>query len=178
MTALARKPAPCSTCWTATRRAPPSSWWGERALAQPELVQEILRRGHDLGNHSHSHPQARFWRLGPAAMRAEIEGCQHALQALSGHPVRWYRSVVGMTNPFVAPVLKALGLVRVGWSARGYDGVGCTPEGVLSRLLPDLQPGAIVLLHEGAAHGHNRVIIERVLQALDERGLKARLPVL
>ncbi len=151
---------------------------GERALAQPELVQEILRRGHDLGNHSHSHPQARFWRLGPAAMRAEIEGCQHALQALSGHPVRWYRSVVGMTNPFVAPVLKALGLVRVGWSARGYDGVGCTPEGVLSRLLPDLQPGAIVLLHEGAAHGHNRVIIERVLQALDERGLKARLPVL
>jgi hypothetical protein len=54
--------------------------------------------------------------------------------------VRWYRSVVGMTNPFVAPVLKALGLVRVGWSARGYDGVGCTPEGVLSRLLPDLRP--------------------------------------
>lgn len=149
---------------------------GERALAQPELVAEILRRGHDLGNHSHSHPQARFWRLGPAAMRAEIEGCQHVLQALSGHPVRWYRSVVGMTNPFVAPVLKALGLVRVGWSARGYDGVGCTPEGVLARLLPDLQPGAIVLLHEGAAHGHNLVIIERVLQALDERGLKAQLP--
>ena len=149
---------------------------GERALAQPELVQEILRRGHDLGNHSHSHPQARFWRLGPAAMRAEIGGCQHALQAVGGRPVRWYRSVVGMTNPFVAPVLKALGLVRVGWSARGYDGVGCTPEGVLSRLLPDLRPGAIVLLHEGAAHGHNLAIIERVLQALDERGLKARLP--
>uniref|UniRef100_UPI00227E2D39 polysaccharide deacetylase family protein n=1 Tax=Escherichia coli TaxID=562 RepID=UPI00227E2D39 len=42
---------------------------GERALAQPELVAEILRRGHDIGNHSHSHPQARFWRLGPAAMR-------------------------------------------------------------------------------------------------------------
>jgi peptidoglycan/xylan/chitin deacetylase (PgdA/CDA1 family) len=41
---------------------------GERALAQPELVQEILRRGHDLGNHSHSH-RRRFWRLGPAAMR-------------------------------------------------------------------------------------------------------------
>lgn len=149
---------------------------GARALAQPELVQEILRRGHDLGNHSLSHPQARFWRLGPAAMHAEIEGCQHALQALSGQPVRWYRSVVGMTNPFVAPVLQRLGLVRVGWSARGYDGVDCTPDGVLARLLPDLRPGAIVLLHEGAAHGHNREIIERVLQALDERGLKAELP--
>ena len=149
---------------------------GERALAHPALVEEILRRGHDLGNHSHSHPQARFWRLGPGTMAAEIEGCQHALQTVSGRPVRWYRSVVGMTNPFVAPVLRKLGLVRVGWSARGYDGVGCTPDGVLARLLPDLRPGAIVLLHEGAAHGHNLAIIERVLQALDERGLKAELP--
>jgi hypothetical protein len=77
----------------------------------------------------------------------------------------------------VAPVLQRLGLVRVGWSARGYDGVGCTTQGVLDRLLPDLRAGAIVLLHEGAAHGHNLEIIERVLQALDERGLKAQLPV-
>lgn len=151
---------------------------GERALTHPALVAEILRRGHDLGNHSHTHPQTRFWRLGPRAMAAEIEGCQQALQQLSGQPVRWYRSVVGMTNPFVAPVLKRRGLVRVGWSARGYDGVGCTPQGVLARLLPDLRPGAIVLLHEGAAHGHNQVIIERVLQALQARGLKARLPSL
>ncbi|WP_294996756.1 polysaccharide deacetylase family protein [uncultured Stenotrophomonas sp.] len=151
---------------------------GERALAQPALVQEILRRGHDLGNHSLSHPQARFWRLGPGAMRAEIEGCQNALQALSGQPVRWYRSVVGMTNPFVAPVLHRLGLVRVGWSARGFDGIGCTAQGVLDRLLPDLRPGAIVLLHEGAAHGQNLQIIERVLQALEARGLRAELPSL
>ncbi len=112
---------------------------GERALAQPE--QEILRRGHDLGNHSHSHPQARFW-LGPAAMprsRAASMRCRRSC---------WYRSVVGMTNPFVAPVLKALGLVRVGWSARGYDGVGCTPE-ACCRGCCRPAPGAIVLLHEG-----------------------------
>lgn len=149
---------------------------GERAERHPALVHEILRRGHELGNHSHSHPQAWFWALGPRAMAREIGQAQAALTALAGQPPRWYRSVVGMTNPFVAPVLRKLGLVRVGWSARGYDGVGCTPDGVLARLLPDLRPGAIVLLHEGAAHGHNLAIIERVLQVLDERGLKAELP--
>jgi peptidoglycan/xylan/chitin deacetylase (PgdA/CDA1 family) len=149
---------------------------GERAAQHPELVREIVRRGHGIGNHSHSHPQAWFWALGPRRMAAEIGQAQRTLQAITGQPPRWYRSVVGMTNPFVAPVLRKLGLVRVGWSARGYDGVGCTPDGVLARLLPDLRPGAIVLLHEGAAHGHNLAIIERVLQALDERGLKAELP--
>lgn len=75
---------------------------GERALAQPELVRQMLARGHTLGNHSHRHPQTRFWRLGRAAMADEIAQCQQALTAIAGQPPRWYRSVVGMTNPFVA----------------------------------------------------------------------------
>jgi len=149
---------------------------GERALARPELVQQVLARGHDLGNHSHSHPQSRFWRLGPATMGKEISACQQALTEVAGTPPCWYRSVVGMTNPFVAPALKRLGLTRVGWSARGFDGVNCTPQSVLERLRPDLQPGAIVLLHEGAAHGHNLAIIEAVLLELQARGLRAELP--
>jgi peptidoglycan/xylan/chitin deacetylase (PgdA/CDA1 family) len=149
---------------------------GERAAARPELVREVLRRGHELGNHSHSHPQARFWALGPAQMAREIGQCQRALTAIAGTPPRWYRSVVGMTNPFVAAALKRHGLTRVGWSARGFDGVGCTPEGVMARIAPDLQPGAIVLLHEGAGHGQNLAIIEAVLEQLQARGLRARLP--
>lgn len=149
---------------------------GERAQARPELVQEVLRRGHDIGNHSHSHPQARFWALGPAQMAREIGQCQQALTMIAGSPPRWYRSVVGMTNPFVAVALKRHGLARIGWSARGYDGVNCTPEGVVARIAPDLAPGAIVLLHEGAAHGHTLTIIDAVLQQLQARGLRARLP--
>lgn len=149
---------------------------GERALAQPDRVRQMLARGHALGNHSHRHPQTRFWRLGPAAMAAEIGECQKALTAITGQPPRWYRSVVGMTNPFVAPALQQWQLTRVGWSARGYDGVDCQPAAVVERIAAQLGPGAIVLLHEGAAHGHNLAIIEAVLQALQDRGLRAELP--
>lgn len=149
---------------------------GERAAAAPELVRQVLEQGHSIGNHSHTHPQASFWRLGPAAMAGQIGQAQQALGAIIGEPPRLYRSVVGMTNPFVAPALNQHRLVRVGWSARGFDGVGCTPDQVLRRLAPGLVPGAIVLLHEGAAHGHNLAILEAVLQALQQRGLVARLP--
>ncbi|MCH1910342.1 polysaccharide deacetylase family protein [Stenotrophomonas sp. Y6] len=149
---------------------------GERAAARPELVREVLRRGHGLGNHSHSHPQAWFWRLGPRRMASEIGHCQQVLTAIAGTPPRWYRSVVGMTNPFVAAALRRHGLARVGWSARGFDGVHCQPQTVVARIVRDLAPGAIVLLHEGAAHGHNAAIVESVLQQLQMRGLPARLP--
>lgn len=149
---------------------------GERAAARPQLVREILDRGHSLGNHSHSHPQAHFWALGPGRMAREIGSCQQALAGISGTPPRWYRSVVGMTNPFVAAVLKRHGLTRVGWSARGFDGVDCQPQKVIERISADLAPGAIVLLHEGAAHGHNLAILDAVLQQLRARGLRAQAP--
>ncbi len=150
---------------------------GARAAARPELVREVLRRGHGLGNHSQSHPQARFWALGPRALAREIGDCQQVLAAIAGAPPRWYRSVVGMTNPFVAAALRRHGLARVGWSARGFDGVGCTPETVVARIASGLVPGAIVLLHEGAAHGHNVAIVEAVLRQLQARGLRARPPL-
>ena len=46
---------------------------GDRARARPELVRAIVERGHGIGNHSATHPQAWFWALPPWRMRDEIE---------------------------------------------------------------------------------------------------------
>ena len=149
---------------------------GERAAAQPELIREIVRRGHGIGNHSTSHPAALFWALGPTRMRDEITRCQDILHSISGSAPIWFRAVVGMANPFVAAPLRDLGLARVAWSARGYDGVVGDVSQVVARIERDLALGAIVLLHEGAAHGHNIDILRGVLEKLDAAGLRAMLP--
>ena len=90
---------------------------------------------------------AQAWALGPRALMREIGDCQRTLASIAGQPPRWYRSVVGMTNPFAAAALRRHGLARVGWSARGFDGVACQPAAVTQRIVRDLVPGAIVLLH-------------------------------
>ena len=149
----------------------------ERAAAYPELAREILRRGHGIGNHSRSHPQAWFWALGPHRMAAEIDQAQSTLRDITGQSPRWFRAVVGMANPFVSAPLKRNGLARVAWSARGFDGVRGDVATVVSSIAGKLQPGAIVLLHEGAAHGNNLAIIEGVLEIMRERGYQAVLPV-
>ena len=149
---------------------------GERAQAHPGLVGEILRRGHGIGNHSQTHPSGRFWALGPRAMAGQVGQAQQALARLAGAPPRWFRSVVGHTNPFVAAVLRRHGLTRVGWSTRGYDGVARDPAAVLARIAPDLRSGAIVLLHEGGSPGQAVAVLEGVLQLLQQRGLRADIP--
>jgi peptidoglycan/xylan/chitin deacetylase (PgdA/CDA1 family) len=149
---------------------------GERARARPDLVAEIRRRGHGIGNHTQTHPSARFWALGPRTMAAEVGQAQRALVGPAGESPRWFRSVAGHTNPFLAAPLREHGLARVAWSARGYDAVDGDPVRVLQRIGRGLQPGAIVLLHEGAAHGRSLEIVEATLCLLDERGFATLEP--
>ena len=149
---------------------------GERARARPELVREIVRRGHGIGNHSATHPQAWFWALPPRRMQDEIARTQATLRDLTGTTPHWFRAVVGMANPFVAPVLKAHAMTRVAWSARGFDALASDPQAVARRIEKQLKPGAIVLLHEGAKHGRNVETIRVVLERLAARGYRAVVP--
>jgi peptidoglycan/xylan/chitin deacetylase (PgdA/CDA1 family) len=149
---------------------------GEHAAAQPALVAEIGRRGHGIGNHTASHPAAWFWALGPAKIRRQIGDAQRTLTELSGSPPTFFRAVVGMANVFVAAELERQGLTRVGWTARGFDSVIANPAAVWAQLHRKVRPGAIVLLHEGAAHGKNVAIVAHALQQLDRHGYRCVLP--
>lgn len=147
-----------------------------RARQHPELVRAIVDAGHEVGNHSNSHPAAWFWALPPGRMTHEIVDAQNTLTELAGAPPRWFRAVAGHTNPFVQPVLDHLQLQRVAWSARAYDAVDGNAPRVVGKLMKQLDPGAIVLLHEGAAHGHSVAIVEKFLDELQARGYVTELP--
>lgn len=149
---------------------------GERARARADGVRRIVARGHGVGNHSASHPQAWFWALGPRRMANQITQAQRTLSEITGRPPHWFRAVVGMANPFVAAPLRRLGLARVAWSARGFDGVATPPEVAVARIEAGLTPGAIVLLHEGAADGRNLRTIALLLRRLDTLGYRTVLP--
>ena len=145
---------------------------GELARARPDLIREILRRGHGVGNHSHSHPSASFWCLPPAAIRREIGECNRALAEITGSAPHYFRAPVGMKNPFVHPALG--GLTLVGWTARAFDTTTEDPAVVLRRLLPDVEPGAILVLHQGRASSAR--IIDAVAGELRNRGYALVLP--
>lgn len=145
---------------------------GSAAASDPGAIREIVRRGHGVANHSYSHPSASFWCLPPAAIRREIEECNRVLQEITGSAPVMFRAPVGMKNPFVHPALGAMTLV--GWTARAFDTATSDPETVLRRLLPDIQPGAILLLHQGRSRSVE--IISRVVDAFQERGYAFVLP--
>jgi peptidoglycan/xylan/chitin deacetylase (PgdA/CDA1 family) len=146
---------------------------GLRVRKHPELAREILGRGHSIGNHSDAHPSGLFWCLPPAAIAREIDGCSSAIREATGTEPQLFRAPVGMKNPFVHPLLSARRLVLTGWTARGFDAVMTDRAAVVRRILRDVSPGAIVLVHEGA---RNVAVIEDVLGALTKDGYTCVVP--
>jgi hypothetical protein len=72
------------------------------------------------------------------------------------------------------PELERQGLRLVGWSARGFDGVSRDVPKVVGRLVRGLEPGAVLVIHEG--HGHGPEVLAGLLRELAARGFRCVLP--
>jgi len=140
---------------------------GVLAEKRPEMIQEMVRRGHTVANHSHTHPSATFWCLPPSRIAAQIERCNDVLRRITGSAPLFFRAPVGTKNPAVHPALDRLGMTLVGWSARAFDTRTNNPERVVKRIMPDIIPGAIILLHQGREASPQMIsrVIEEVLRA-------------
>ena len=146
---------------------------GERAANHPDLVLAIHEAGHTIGNHTHTHPEKRFWRIGPRAFAKEIRDCDVTIHSITGETPTLFRSPVGHSNPFVRIGVRRAGKVLVGWSARGFDGVRTPKDVVVSRLRKRIAHRAIVLLHEGYNVNERGYAPFEILQAalhVDEEG--------
>jgi len=119
----------------------------EKAAAHPELVREIVRRGHSVENHSLRHSAA-FALYGIFRLRREVESAQEVLGGITGRAPRFFRAPAGLRSPLLDPVLARCGLRYVSWTRRGLDGVDRDPARVLRRLATALAAGDILLLHD------------------------------
>ncbi len=143
---------------------------GERALQYPDLVREIIDRGHTIGNHSQHH------RLGFACSSVrgfikDVGEAQASIAGITGLQPRFFRAPFGIRSPLLEPALCALGLHLVSWTRRGYDTRERRPQKVLRRLLQGLDDGDILLLHDGhsAVTGNQQPVVLDVLPILLKR---------
>jgi len=153
---------------------------GTSARKDGAVIERIFERGHSIGNHSHSHPSATFWCLGPRRLEFEILEADASLAA-AGQATTFFRAPVGMKNFFVHPILERLGKTLIGWNIRAFDGVRFDPLRASETILERLKPGAIVLLHEGRKDFRtgariNIELLRLVLDGLQRQGYRAVIP--
>jgi peptidoglycan/xylan/chitin deacetylase (PgdA/CDA1 family) len=147
---------------------------GKRVAAHPDIVKEIVRRGHSVENHSQRH-SGFFGFFVLRGLREEIAAAQDAIAAVTGRPPAFFRSPMGIRNPFLDPVIARLGLIYITWTRRGFDTVSRNPQTVLARLTRGLAAGDVLLLHDrraGPADPPVLVVLPALLQNIAAAGLK------
>lgn len=155
---------------------------GRRVAEARALVEEIVRRGHAVANHSFSHAHALpAW--SPAKIARDLGQAEALLDEVRGAAGTssgrgWLRAPVGIVSPPVAAAARIAGLELVGWSATARDGVASTTVAAAhARLKAALAPGAILVLHDGAERGDRRpiapAVLARLLDDMAARGLRS-----
>jgi peptidoglycan/xylan/chitin deacetylase (PgdA/CDA1 family) len=139
--------------------------------AHPDLAGQLTGDGHELGNHTYTHPTLPD--LGAEAVRREIDGCRDVLIAMAGTPGRWFRpSGTPRATPLIRRVAAASGYpVCVAYDVDPLDYTDPGPVLVRSRVAAAVRPGSIVSLHLG--HAGTVAALPGILADLRTRGLAA-----
>jgi peptidoglycan/xylan/chitin deacetylase (PgdA/CDA1 family) len=137
------------------------------------ITREVHAAGHEIGNHSYSHPLFCFRTR--KFLREDLARAQHAIGVQTGVCPAWFRAPYGVRWFGMRGVQRALNLRGMMWTAIGYDWkLGA--DAIVRRLLRRVSNGAILCLHDGRELGSNPDVtatveaVRRLVPLLLDRG--------
>src|ERR1700746_3993276 len=134
---------------------------GRYVRQRPDLVREIVRAGHIVGNHTFTHPLLIF--KSNSETRKELASCRAALEDAIGQPSNLFRPPFGGGRPATPPIPPELGLEPVMWNVTGYDWNAPAAAVIEKKVTSQIRGGDVILLHDG---GHKQMGADRAQTVL------------
>ncbi len=137
---------------------------GKHLLMYPEVTAEIVRAGHAVGNHSWSHTYKPFE---PEVAKQEIENTSALIAKQSSAQTRLFRPPGGHLETGLVAYAQSKNYAIIMWSVDPHDTKpDATAAEIVERTLKAVQPGGIILLHDG---GGDRAVTRAALPTLIRR---------
>lgn len=122
-------------------------FWAEK---NPEYVQEIVARGHEIGNHSATHPH--MAQQTQAQIREELRKCSDLVESITGTPTTLFRPPYGEYDDDVVRVAREEGYECVQWNVDSLDWKNKGAQDMINRCTKSVNPGDIVLFHNDSQY--------------------------
>jgi peptidoglycan/xylan/chitin deacetylase (PgdA/CDA1 family) len=142
---------------------------GEKVDAHPELCARIADEGHELGNHTYSHPYLPLQRS--AKVARELAATDAAIERATGLVPDLARPPYGGRSPWTVRAFDRLAKRVVLWDVNSFDWKGAPADEVARRVVDRARPGSIILMHDGG-RDHTSTIdaVRMVVPALRAQG--------
>ncbi len=120
---------------------------GQNAADHPEILKRAVREGHEIANHSWSHPN--LARMGDEAVRRELQKTDDAIKAAIGTRPTLMRPPYGAITPRQkAWIHSDFGYRIIIWDVDPLDWRRPGPSVVTHRIVSEARPGSIILAHD------------------------------
>ena len=129
---------------------------GRYVQQRPEIVREIVKARHVIGNHTFTHPLLTFKTA--AEVRKELSDCRSAIQDAVGEHSNLFRPPFGGRRPAVLRIARELGLEPIMWNVTGYDWSAPPAVVIEKKVSSQIRGGDVILLHDG---GHKQMGADR-----------------
>ena len=129
---------------------------GRYVQQRPEIVREVVKAGHVIGNHTFTHPLLTF--KSSAEVRKELTDCRSAIQDAVGKHSSLFRPPFGGRRPAVLRIARELGLEPIMWNVTGYDWNAPAATVIEKKVSSQIRGGDVILLHDG---GHKQMGADR-----------------
>lgn len=143
---------------------------GHYLKTNPELVKRMVDEGHIVGNHTCSHPD--MTKLSTDEFKEELQKFEVLYKEIAGENlVKFYRPPSGKYSETNLKTAQEIGYKTFFWSVAYVDWNNDnqpTVEEALSKVLPKIHSGAIVLLHSNSKT--NSEILDALISDWKEKG--------
>jgi peptidoglycan/xylan/chitin deacetylase (PgdA/CDA1 family) len=148
---------------------------GRSVERHPRVARRVAEEGHEIGNHSYSHPVYLF--RSAAETARQLERAQEVIEAATGVRPRFARPPCGVRTRAYFRAARRLGLLTVQWDAAGFDWKRIAATEIAVRVLKETRAGSIILLHDGDSEGkadRRRTVesLPQIISGLEARGLR------
>lgn len=120
---------------------------GRYVRQRPDIVRDIVRAGHAIGNHTFTHRNLIF--ASAERTQLELQQCQDAIGDAIGEAPKLFRPPFGGRRPSTLKIVQAMGLAPVMWNVTGWDWNAPPTEVIERRVSRQIRGGDVILLHDG-----------------------------
>lgn len=139
---------------------------GEWVNKYPEAVKKINEAGHEIANHSDSHPHVN--NLSYEKNIEQIKSCADKIEKITGKRSSLYRGPYGEYNNTVIKAATQQNHTTIQWSLDTLDYKGLTGDEMWARLKDKLTNGSIILMHNGTKHTADS--LDKLIYNIKEKG--------
>ncbi|MEH7495599.1 polysaccharide deacetylase family protein [Neobacillus sp. 3P2-tot-E-2] len=133
----------------------------------PDLAKMIVSAGHEVGNHSYTHPDMK--RITAVQTRDQLLKTNEVIEAATGNKSIWFAPPSGSYRDETVKIAAELKMKTVMWTVDTIDWQKPTPDQLINRVISKIDKGSMVLMHPTESTAKS---LDRLITLIEEKSLK------